>query len=218
MNNLLVLRERFKQIYVSHSLLVRKGAQFLLALLVFNLINSNIGFMKMASSVLCTVGLAVVCTFLPLAVMTAAATVLIVAHLYTLSMPIAGVAVILFLLMYIFYFRFTPEKSWLILLTVVAFGMKIPLVIHIFSLNFKEFSFINIVQTSHACHFTIVMFNMKYCIPIIRISIYNMTHIPCNCFHTFSSLFLYLFLIYMQKKGVFLLYTPLVIESSSLRT
>lgn len=61
----------------------------MLALLVFNLINSNIGFMKMASSVLCTVGLAVVCTFLPLAVMTAAATVLIVAHLYTLSMPIA---------------------------------------------------------------------------------------------------------------------------------
>ena len=129
MNNLLVLRERFKQIYVSHSLLVRKGAQFLLALLVFNLINSNIGFMKMASSVLCTVGLAVVCTFLPLAVMTAAATVLIVAHLYTLSMPIAGVTVIVFLLMYVFYFRFTPEKSWLILLTAVAFGMKIPLVI-----------------------------------------------------------------------------------------
>jgi hypothetical protein len=32
MNNLLVLRERFKQIYVSHSLLVRKGAQFLLEL------------------------------------------------------------------------------------------------------------------------------------------------------------------------------------------
>ena len=129
MNNLLVLRERFKQIYVSHSLAVRKGAQFLLALLVFNLINSNIGFMKMASSVFCTVGLAVVCTFLPLAVMTAAATVLIVVHLYTLSMPIAGVTLILFLLMYIFYFRFTPEKSWLILLTAVAFGMKIPLVI-----------------------------------------------------------------------------------------
>lgn len=129
MNNLLVLRERFKQIYVSHSLAVRKGAQFLLALLVFNLINSNIGFMKMASSVFCTVGLAVVCTFLPLAVMTAAATVLIVVHLYTLSMPIAGVTLILFLLMYIFYFRFTPEKSWLILLTAVAFGMKIPLII-----------------------------------------------------------------------------------------
>lgn len=48
MNNLLVLRERFKQFMVSHSLLVRKGAQFCLALLVFNLINSNIGFMKVA--------------------------------------------------------------------------------------------------------------------------------------------------------------------------
>ena len=111
MNNLLVLRERFKQIYVSHSLLVRKGAQFLLALLVFNLINSNIGFMKMASSVLCTVGLAVVCTFLPLAVMTAAATVLIVAHLYTLSMPIAGVTVILFFVNVYFLLSIYPGEE-----------------------------------------------------------------------------------------------------------
>ena len=78
--------------------------------------------------------------------------------------------------------------------------LAINIMIHIFSLNFKKFSFINIVQTSHACHFTIFMFNMEYCIPIIRISIYNMTHIPCNCFHTFSSLFLYLFLFICRKR------------------
>ena len=76
--------------------------------------------------------------------------------------------------------------------------LTVNIMIHIFSLNFKKFSFINIVQTSHACHFTI--FNLKYCIPMIRISIYNMTHIPCNCFHTFSSLFLYLFLFICRKR------------------
>lgn len=129
MSNLLILRERLKQIYASHSLLIRKGAQLLLAVLVFGMINSNIGFMKTASSVMCTVGLAVICTFLPLIVMTVAATALVVVHLYTLSMPIAAITVLLFLLMYIFYFRFTPEKSWMILLTAVAFGMKIPFVI-----------------------------------------------------------------------------------------
>lgn len=129
MSNLLVLRERFKQIYASHSLLIRKGAQLLLALFVFGMINSNIGFMKNASSMMCTAGLAVVCTFLPMMVMTVIASLLIVLHLYTLSMPIAVIAAVLFLLMYIFYFRFTPEKSWLILLTAVVFGIRIPFVI-----------------------------------------------------------------------------------------
>ena len=129
MSNLLILRERLKRIYASHSLVIQKGAQFLLAVLVFGMINSNIGFMKTASSVMCTVGLTVICTFLPMIVMTIAATALVVVHLYTLSVPIAAITVLLFLLMYIFYFRFTPEKSWLILLTAVLFGMTIPFVV-----------------------------------------------------------------------------------------
>ena len=86
--------------------------------------------------------------------------------------------------------------------------LAINIMIHIFSLNFKKFSFINIVQTSHACHFTIIMFYMEYCIPIVRISIYNMTHIPCNCLHTFSSLFLYLFYLYAEKGCVPVIHTP----------
>ena len=106
-----------------------KALQFILGLCVFGLINSNIGFMKAASSVLCTVGLSVVCAFLPLTVMVIAATVLVLLHFYALSMPIALVSLVIFLIMYIFYFRFTPKKAWLVLLTPVAFALKVPLVI-----------------------------------------------------------------------------------------
>ena len=129
MSTLLVWREKFQRFYANYSVYILKILQFLMGLLLFGMINSNIGFMKTASSVFCTAGLAVICTFLPLIVMTFAAAALVIVHFYALSMPIALVSVLIFLLMYIFYFRFTPGKSWLVLVSVLAFGLKIPFVI-----------------------------------------------------------------------------------------
>ena len=129
MSTLLVWREKLQRLYASYSVYILKGIQFLLGLLLFGLINYNIGFMKMASSVFCTVGLSVICTFLPMIIMVMAATVLILVHFYALSLPLALVSAVIFLLMYIFYFRFTPKKAWLVLIAALAFGLKIPFVI-----------------------------------------------------------------------------------------
>ena len=129
MSTLLVWREKLQKLYAAYSVYILKGIQFVLGLVLFGLINSNIGFMKMASSVFCTIGLAVICTFLPMIVMVMAATVLILAHFYALSLPIAIVSAVIFILMYIFYFRFTPKKSWLVLVAALVFGLKIPFVI-----------------------------------------------------------------------------------------
>lgn len=129
MSTLLVWKEKLQKLYASYSVYILKGMQFVLGLLVFGLINYNIGFMKLASSVFCTIGLAVICTFLPMIVMVMAATVLILVHFYALSMPIAIVSAVIFIMMYIFYFRFTPKKSWLVLVAALAFGLKIPFVI-----------------------------------------------------------------------------------------
>lgn len=129
MSTLLVWKEQLQKLYAKYSTYIMKALQFILGLCVFGLINSNIGFMKAASSILCTVGLSVVCAFLPLVVMVIAATVLVLVHFYALSMPIALVSLILFLIMYIFYFRFTPKKAWLVLLTPIAFALKVPFVI-----------------------------------------------------------------------------------------
>ncbi len=129
MSTLLVWKEQLQKIYAKYSTYIMKALQFILGLCVFGLINSNIGFMKAASSIVCTVGLSAVCAFLPLVVMVIAATVLVLLHFYTLSMPIALVSLAIFLIMYIFYFRFTPKKAWLVLLTPVAFALKVPFVI-----------------------------------------------------------------------------------------
>ena len=128
MSTLLIWREKLQKIYAGYSGYILKGLQFLMGLILFALINSNIGFMKIASSIVCTVGLAAVCTFFPMIVMVMAATVLILVHFYALSLPIAVVAAVIFLIMYIFYFRFTPRKAWIVLLSAMAFGLKIPFV------------------------------------------------------------------------------------------
>lgn len=129
MSTLLVWREKLQEIYAKYSTYILKALQLILGLVLFGLINANIGFMKMASSVFCTVGLAVICTFFPMIIMVTVAGALILVHFYSLSLPIAVVSLIIFLIMYIFYFRFTPKKAWLVLISALAFGLKIPLVV-----------------------------------------------------------------------------------------
>lgn len=129
MSTLLVWREQLQRLYAKYSMYIMWALQFVLGLCVFGLINSNIGFMKAASSIVCTAGLSAVCAFLPLTVMVLAATGMILLHFYALSLSITLVTILIFLLMYIFYFRFTPKKAWLVLLTPVAFALKIPFVI-----------------------------------------------------------------------------------------
>ena len=55
MSTLLVWREKLQKVYAAYSVYILKGLQFLLGLLLFGLINSNVGFMEIASSVFCTV-------------------------------------------------------------------------------------------------------------------------------------------------------------------
>lgn len=129
MSTLLVWREKLQRLYASYSMYILKVLQFLLGLILFGLINANVGFIETASSSICTVGLAVICAFFPMIVMVFAAAALILVQLYSLSIPVAAVGVVLFLLMYIFYFRFTPKKAWLLLIAAVSFGLKIPFII-----------------------------------------------------------------------------------------
>ncbi len=129
MSTLLVMKEQLQVLYAKYSSYITIGMRFVLGVLVFGLINSNIGFMKAASSGICTAGLAIVCAFLPTVVMTLAATALILLHLYSLSIVIALVAALYFLVMYIFYFRFSSKLAWLALLSAVGFALKVPFVV-----------------------------------------------------------------------------------------
>ena len=157
MDNVYVLRERLQAIYGRHSKIVDKGLQFLLSLVAFLLINQNVGFMKAASSPVITVALAVICTFLPLMATVIMATALLLVHMFSLSLGVFAVTAVVFLVMYCFFLRLAPKMAFLVLLTPIAFALKIPYLLPIVcGLAFAPSS---LVATSCG---TIVYYMMEY--------------------------------------------------------
>ena len=122
MDTIYVYREKIQELYARHS-------RFILALAAFALINHNVGFMDALASPVAALGLAIICTFLPLGFTVLAATVLILAHMFAVSLGILIVTALVFLVLYIFYLRLTPKMALLVLLTPLAFFLKIPYVI-----------------------------------------------------------------------------------------
>lgn len=111
MSTLLVWREKLQRIYALYSIYIQKGLQFVTGLVLFWVINSNIGFMKPASSVFCTLGLAVICTFLPMTITVLAATALILAHFLCVVASDCACGARHFYFNVYFLFSFYPEKS-----------------------------------------------------------------------------------------------------------
>jgi len=118
-----------QRFYARNSLQCNIILRFVLGLIVFGSINANLGFLAPASSFLVTFGLAVVMAFLPLLIMVFAAVLLIIIQLYTLAIPIMAVTAIVFLVAFIVYARFTPNKCWVLLLVPIAFQFNIPFAI-----------------------------------------------------------------------------------------
>ena len=58
MSTVLVWREQFQKLYAKYSFYIIRILQFALGIAVFGMINSNIGFLKIASTSICTIGLA----------------------------------------------------------------------------------------------------------------------------------------------------------------
>jgi len=129
MDGLFVLRERIREIYAKRSKIIDKIVQFIIALATFYLINTNIGFMKIAATPMVIAALAVICTFLPMVMTIVMASVLILAHMYAVSLAALAVTALVFLIMYIFYFRLAPKMALIVLLMPIAFVLKIPYVV-----------------------------------------------------------------------------------------
>lgn len=129
MSNLFVWKEKLQKLYAEHSVYVDKALQFILAFAAFWLISSKTGYMKPLAQPVVTMVLAVICTFLPVVFTIITAAALIIAHMFSLSLGIAAVTAAVFLVMFIFYFRFAGGTALIALLMPLAFACKVPYVI-----------------------------------------------------------------------------------------
>lgn len=108
MTVLLEIKEKLKNTYGKYDIYLKPLFKFILAAGVFWIINGNIGYMSRLKTLPVTLVLALVSSILPVNAMIALAGIVILLHLYALALEVAAVALVLFLLMGLLYFRFAP--------------------------------------------------------------------------------------------------------------
>jgi len=105
--------------------------KFLAAFVLFNVINGSIGFMEKISTMPIALLLALICCLLPQSVTILAAGLLVLLNLYALSLEVALVAFLIFVLLFLLYFRFAPQDGMLFILTPIFFKLGIPYILPI---------------------------------------------------------------------------------------
>jgi hypothetical protein len=131
MTNLLVFREQLKSFYGKYEIYITPLLKFAAALIVILMINSNIGYMSELKNIAIVLILALMCSFLPANFIVFVAALVTLGHLYKFSIECAAVALAVFLILFILYFRFSPKDTAAVLLTPICFVLKIPYVMPI---------------------------------------------------------------------------------------
>lgn len=85
MTALLELKQKIKEFYSEHDVLLLSVGKFLLAFLLFQGINSSMGMMEKIDNIFVVLILAIVCAILPVNTMAVIGCLLIVAHCYAVG-------------------------------------------------------------------------------------------------------------------------------------
>ena len=131
MSSLLEMRERLRNFYSKYEVYITPLFKFILALVSLMCINGSIGFMDRLNNIVIVLVVALMCSFLPMNFIVLASAGFVCAHLYTVSLECGIVAIAIFLLMFILYFRFSPKDTAVVLLLPLCFAIKIPYVVPI---------------------------------------------------------------------------------------
>lgn len=125
------IREYLLKYYAKYSRYIDLGFRFILALLTFVFVNNHIGFMEILTNPAVTLGLSVLCTFLPVSMTAIIAAIVVIIQFFVVTPGVAIVSVLLFVVMFAMYFRFAPGKAVALLLTPIGFTMGLPIFVPI---------------------------------------------------------------------------------------
>ena len=146
MSNLLELKERVRHFYGKYEIYIVPVIKFILALITFFLIGSNIGYMERVNSVPVVLVVALLCAILPVNAIIIFAAGLILVNLYALSLEVCAVALLIFIIIGLLYFRFSPRDGYYTILTPVCFALHIPYAVPVSAGLLKEpYSIVSVV-------------------------------------------------------------------------
>ena len=128
MTALLELRENLKKIYSRNEAFILPVIKFLLSFIVLSIINDKMGYMTKLDNMAIVLIVSLLCSFLPTGFMAFFAMMFAVLHMYALSIETAAVGLVVFLLLYLLFLRFTAKEALVVVLTPVLCMLKLPYV------------------------------------------------------------------------------------------
>jgi hypothetical protein len=131
MMTLLVLRERIKKFYKENDIYILPAIKFVFALIVFQTINSEIGYDSRLKSFLAVMVLSALSAFSPTAIAVLLAAAVVIAHVYFISPILSIIIVIIMLVLYLLFARYTPNLGYIVMALPILYVLKIPYLIPI---------------------------------------------------------------------------------------
>lgn len=128
MTSLLELKQYIKRFYIKNETYITYVWKFLLALITISVINGKLGYMQPLNNIAIVLMASLLCSILPANFIVFVAALFILGHLYSMAVESALIAAIIFLLMFLLYFRFSPKDTLAVLLTPLFFFLHIPYV------------------------------------------------------------------------------------------
>lgn len=129
MTSLLVAKQYIKNFVSKYEIYLKPVGKLVLALITLMTINGEIGFMQKIDNISVVLIAALMCSFMPTNFIIVVAALFVLLHLYALSIECAAIGLVLFLVLFLLYFRFTPKDTLAVVLTPVCTAMGIPYVI-----------------------------------------------------------------------------------------
>lgn len=131
MRNLLELRDQVVKIYNKTEFIVLPVLKFMLAFLMLSIVSGKMGYMYQLDNLGLVLILSLMCSFLPNGFIVFFAVVLSMAHIYALSLEVAIVALAVYLILFLIFFRFCSGHSLVLIFTAILAAMKIPYIVPI---------------------------------------------------------------------------------------
>ena len=131
MTGLIELKEKLKNFYAEHEVVMRPIVKFLAVLVSLMVIKSNIGYMNIINMWPVIIIISVVSAFLTWGMLVLVLAADIAVNIFSMSLELGALVFIVMLIMFLFFFRFTPKQGALLVLIPLAYFLKIPFVVPI---------------------------------------------------------------------------------------
>ena len=131
MTQMLIFKEKLKNIYSSYSVYIDPAIRFVLTFSFLLLVNHYFDYAGIFSNPVVAILVSMICCLLPINFSVLVTAFFVIVNVYYINPIMALIVLMIYLVMFIMYFRFSAKYGYILMLMPIMFFLKIPYIIPI---------------------------------------------------------------------------------------